>query len=154
IEQCLKLARLQYLTVLNEGHAVAGALDLAEQVRVEQHGGAALALGLDDLAHEPPAAGVEARSRLVQEDELGVAQERLRESDALQHALREMAQLLVAVWSEADQVQELRHARAQSCSGHSVEPAMQPEKLGGREPVVKAEVLGQEADLAAGLDVP
>ena len=64
-----------------------------------------------------------------------------------------MAQLLVAVWSEADQVQELRHARAQSCSGHSVEPAVQPEKLGGREPVVKAEVLGQEADLAAGLDV-
>src|SRR2546430_4697943 len=36
---------------------------------------------------------------------------------------------------------------------HAVEAAMQPEKLGGREPVVKAEVLGQEADLAAGLDV-
>src|SRR5437899_2206744 len=46
IEQCLKLARLQNLTMLNEGHPVAGALDLAQQVRVEQHGGAPLALGL------------------------------------------------------------------------------------------------------------
>src|SRR3989442_11582969 len=32
VEQCPKLARLQDLSMLNEGYAVAGALDLTEQV--------------------------------------------------------------------------------------------------------------------------
>ena len=53
-----------------------------------------------------PAERVEARHRLVEEDHLGIVDQRLGQADALQHALRELAQLQAPLGAEADLVEQ------------------------------------------------
>ena len=80
---------------LTNDDAVAGGLDLAEQVRVEEHGGARALQLADQVAHQQPAERIEPRGGLVEEHQLGLVEQRLREPDALQHALAVLAQLAV-----------------------------------------------------------
>ena len=60
----------------------------------------------DQRAHVAAAERVEARHRLVEEDDLGVVDQRLGEADALDHPLRELAQLQPPLGAEADLVQQ------------------------------------------------
>ena len=48
---------------------------------------------------------IETRHRLVEEDDLGIVDERLRDADALHHALRELAQLQPPLGADADAVE-------------------------------------------------
>ena len=66
----------------------------------------------DQRAHVAPAERIEARHRLVEDDELRVVDERLRDADALQHALRELSQLQPPLGADADLVQQPVDARA------------------------------------------
>ena len=54
---------------------------------------------VQQLQHFAAAGGVEAGSGLVEHDQLGIAEQRLRDADALHHAARVLAdlQILVAV---------------------------------------------------------
>src|SRR5213079_3599528 len=81
--------------LLQNRGAVAEHFDVGEDVRAEQDGRAALAQTGDQVAYLAPAHGVESAHRLVKEDNFRVVDERLRQTDALQHALRELTQLLV-----------------------------------------------------------
>ena len=60
----------------------------------------------DQRAHVAAAERIEARHRLVEEDDLGIVDQRLREADALNHALRELAQLQPPLGAEPDFVEQ------------------------------------------------
>ena len=55
-----------------------------------------------------PAERIEARHRLVEEEHLGIVQQRLRQPDALQHALRELAQLQAPFRADAQAIERRR----------------------------------------------
>src|SRR5207248_4623176 len=85
----------------------------------------------------------------VEEDQLGIVEQGLRKSDALQHAFGKIAQLFAAMWRQAHQLQQRRHAFAQLIMRHAIKAAMQIEKFGASKPVIKTEVFGEETDSAA-----
>ncbi len=66
----------------------------------------------DQRSHVTPAERIEPGHRLVEKDDLGVVQQRLRDPDALNHAFRELAQLEPALRADADAVQEVSDALA------------------------------------------
>src|SRR5882724_4320728 len=69
---------------LDEGHLVAQLLGLAHVVRRQQNRHAALAAqGRDVRAHAHRHVGIEPQRRLVEEEQLGIVDERLRQRDAL-----------------------------------------------------------------------
>ena len=68
--------------------AAAELLGVGQDVRAEEHRAALVAQPEDQLAHFATADRIETRHRLVEHDELGIVDERLREPDALDHALR------------------------------------------------------------------
>jgi hypothetical protein len=53
---------------------------------------------------------------------------------------------------KSDEVEEGGNAVAELCRGESAESAMKREEFGGGQPIVEAEVFGEEADLATDLD--
>src|SRR5207245_1084252 len=101
-----QLPALDYFAILNKGHAVAGNLHFAEQMGIQEHSGAAPAFRLDDVANQAAADGIETGGGLVQKDEFRIVQQRLGQADALQHALGEVAQPLVSMRGEPDQVEK------------------------------------------------
>ena len=74
--------------VVDDHDVVAHQLDLREQVRVEQDGGAARAQLLEQRPDDAPAGRVERARRLVEQQEPRRADQRLRDPEPLLHALR------------------------------------------------------------------
>ena len=70
----------------------------------------------DQVANVAAAERIEAGHRLVEEHHLGVVEQRLRDADALDHALRILAQLLAALRADADPVEQ-RATRAARSGG-------------------------------------
>jgi len=92
--------------VVHHAHAVTDRLHLREVVTGEEDGrslGGALA---DDLADGPDAVGVESRRGLVEDQEVGVADQRHREREALLHALGVVAGQPIRVVGQANGVEE------------------------------------------------
>ncbi len=85
--QRAQIAPRDHFALADEHDFVAGNLDFAEQVRIQEDGRAAVALRADDVTHQAAAHGIESRSRFIEEDQLGLVDQRLSEADALQHAL-------------------------------------------------------------------
>ena len=105
-EQVRQAARRDQPPAGEDRHAAAQRLGVAQHVRAEEHRAAAVAQPQDQLADLAPAERVEPRHRLVEEHDLGIVDERLRDADALQHALRELAQLQPALGADADLVEQ------------------------------------------------
>jgi hypothetical protein len=78
------------LRLVDDHHALAGLLDLGEDVRAEDDGVIA-GERLDEAASLVDLLGVEPRRRFVEDQHFGVVDERLREADALAIALRELS---------------------------------------------------------------
>ena len=104
-------ARRHHLAARDHRHPVAHQLDLGQQVRVEQHGDAAVAQRLQQLAHGPPPGRVERAGRLVEQQQPRVADHRLRDPEPLLHALRHRAHAARRDLAEADQLAAARNAR-------------------------------------------
>ena len=115
-------------------------------MRIEEDRRAALTLGANDIAHQPAAHGIEPRSRLVEEDQLRLMNQGLRQPDALQHAFGEVLQALVAVRRESHQVEKSRNALAQPVCRHAREASVQLEQFSRRQPFVETEIFRKEAD--------
>src|SRR5947199_395395 len=79
------------LPAIDDRDAIADLLDLGEQVRIEEHGDAAVTQATDDLADVVAPDRIEGARRLVEEHELGVAKQRDAETEPLLHALRDRA---------------------------------------------------------------
>jgi hypothetical protein len=124
--------------------AIADALDLAEVVRGQEHGSAARLVLADDrqelLLHER----VEARGRLVEDEQLRPVEERLDEPDLLPVAARQLAGGPVEVRSKP--LGELGSAAEIAHAAHGGAVAQQ---LVAAEPRVDREVAGQVAQARA-----
>ena len=112
----------------DDADAVADALDLVEVVRGEEDRRAAVAVLGDDgeelLLHER----VQARRRLVEDEQLRLVEERLDEPDLLAVAARELAQRPVEVRLEALG----ERVRAPACSRRRAGPRRTPAARGRR----------------------
>ena len=62
---------------------------------------------LDDVADIAPPDGVDAVGRLVEHDQVGVVDERLRDAEPLPHALRVRADFLLLPLGHVDDVEQL-----------------------------------------------
>ena len=93
-------------------HPVAQRLGVGEDVGREEDGLARLAQAEDEVADEPPADRVEARHRLVEDDELGVVDEGLREPGPLHHPLGEAAERKVRRSARAPRAPGARRVRS------------------------------------------
>jgi hypothetical protein len=97
----------------DDHHAVGDRLDLGQQVRREQHGAAAVGEAAQQLAHPAHALRVEPVGGLVEDQDLGLAEQRVGEPEALAHAERVGADAPAARrLVEADEVEQRVDARA------------------------------------------
>jgi hypothetical protein len=101
---------------------VGDGLDLPEQVRGEQHRAAAVGELAQQPAHPAHPLGVQAVGRLVEDQDLGIAEQRVRQPEALAHAQRVLAHALArrrAIESDApEQVLDAPRVHADGLRGH------------------------------------
>jgi hypothetical protein len=90
---------------------VGNLLDLVQHVAGEQHAVPLVRHARDDRANLALPGRVEPVRRLVEDDELGVGQQRRRDTDALLHAEREGLVLPIGPPLHVDQLQQLVDAR-------------------------------------------
>ena len=102
--------------------------------------------GLDDLLR------VEAGRRLVEDEHLGVVEQRLREADALPVALRELAALAVRHVGDPRALHHRGHARLALGPRHALDARAEVEILAHAHVGVERRRLGQIAGAALGLD--
>ena len=96
------------LPVADHDQLVGDRLDLAQQVRGEQHGAAAVGEVAQQPAHPGDALRVEAVGRLVEDQHARVAEQRVRDAEPLAHAERVGADALARRRArEADAVEQL-----------------------------------------------
>ena len=100
----------------DDGDAAAEGLRVGEDVRAEEDRAALIAQLEDQRADVAAAERIEPGHRLVEEDHLGIVDERLRDADALHHPLRELAQLQPAFGADADAIEQRRHPRLRSAA--------------------------------------
>ena len=114
------------------------------------------ALAANNVAHQAAPAGIESGGRLVQNHQVRFVQQRLRQADALQHSLGELAHLLATVVAEPDELEQripTMRSRERAPRGHAVKPSVHAEQFFSAKPIVEAEVFGEEADAAPDLNV-
>ena len=104
-------------------------------------------------AHVAPAERIEPRHRLVEEQHLGIVQQRLRDADALQHALGVLAQRQAALGADAEPIEGGRDALPPIGRRHAEQPPVVVEQLLGGQVIVEVRVLRQVADAPADGDV-
>jgi hypothetical protein len=151
VGRTVQIPRTDHFALLDEHDGITGDFDFAEEVGVEEHGGAAFSLVANDVANEPAAHGVEAGSGFIEENEFGFMDESLGEADALQHAFRKAAEAAVAMRSEADEIKISGNTVAELRRSESAEAAMKRQQFRGGEPVVETKILREETDLATNL---
>jgi hypothetical protein len=88
---------------------VADLLDLGHVMGAEQHRQAAGGEALDQRAHVAHAGGIEPVGRLVENEELRVAQQAGGDSEALAHAERVAPDLVVRAIGQIDELEHLFH---------------------------------------------
>ncbi len=101
---------------------------------------------VQDLPELAPRDGVDARRRLVEEEERGARQERGDERELLLHAARERAREPRAEPVEADAGEKVPRARRGLGGRHGVEAGAQRQVLVDREVLVEREALRDEAE--------
>ena len=131
---------------------VAHLLHVVEQVRGHQHRDAERAEAGDQGEHLLPAERIEPGRRLVEQDQLGVADERLGELGALAHAGREAADRAEAGLVEADEVEDVRRPLAGRTGRQPAQLAERGDDVGRRLVERQAVVLGHVAEPGAHAD--
>src|SRR6185312_16935415 len=145
--QVARRADREHAAVLDDRDAVGELLGLVEVVRREQDRLAEVAQRADRLPGGPPRLRVEAGSRLVEEDQLGIADQREREVQPPQLTARELAAAHVGRLAEA---RERDHLLDVARGGIEARPM--GEGLAGGDVAVDAAGLQDDADLPPQLD--
>src|SRR5664279_2097105 len=122
---------------------MADQLDLRQQVRTQEDGFASAVGFQQKLSHRDPRQRIERRSRLVKNQQLGIVDQRLGQSDALLHAARELAHVAPGLQFELDLAQHLVASLSQLRLAHAIESAVKTQQLPGRT-VIQGHVLGEK----------
>ena len=107
-EHGVRIALVADLALHDDRDAMAQHLHVGEDVRVHEHGLALRVQPHDEIADLLAADRVETAHRLVEEHDLRVVHQRLRDADALEHALRVGAQPRIGRVREPDPVEQRR----------------------------------------------
>src|SRR5881396_2027670 len=99
---------------LDKDDLIARDFHFAEQVGIQKDSGAAVALRANDVAHKAPAHGIETRGGLVEENQLRLVYQGLRQANALKHSFGKFAKSFFPVRSEADEIKKGRDAFAET----------------------------------------
>ena len=139
--------------LFDRDEVIANPFDLAEQVRRDDDRDAELAAGtFDEREHFFAAFGIEAVGGLVEEEEFGIVDERLREFDALLHAGGVGPDESVALFVESDMSQCFGGTFACGGGGEPRHAAHVGHEVGGGHIYRKAIVLGEVADELSDLE--
>jgi hypothetical protein len=153
-QQLIHRARRDDAAVVDDSDAVAHLLHLAQQMRVEKHRSAARREPANDLTHVVAAHGVERRGRLVEEDQLGLAQQRGSQPEPLLHAFRERAHAILVALRQPDRLEGRGDLVVPARTRERRQLAVKGENFACGKPALVAEELRQVADVAPGLQVP
>ena len=105
----------------------------------------------DLVPHRGAALGVEAGGGLVEEEDVGVVDQRRGQVEPALHPPRVGLDLAVDGGADVDEAEHLRHAGQAFVAPEPVEPALEVEELSARLAVVESGVLEGDADLEADL---
>src|SRR5207247_2709326 len=100
----------------------------------------------DDVRDQLPPFGIEAPRRLVEDEELGLVQERLREAETLDHALRVAPEPAVDRVAEPETHQVTRDALLEIAGRHAGEATVEAHRAPGRAVRVGVEDLGEKPE--------
>jgi hypothetical protein len=134
----------------HQRHLGARGTDVLDQVGGHDHG-RVLAKIADQRAERDPLLGVEAGRRLIQQQQVRVVHDRLRDAHPAQHAARQRAQPGLGPGAEVDPFDGRGHCRRHPVRGHLLEQREVLDELGHGERRVIAEVLRQVAEPAPDL---
>ena len=133
--------------VLNEGHAIAALFHFTEQVRIEKDCRAAIALLPDHIAYQFASGRIEARGVGSSRKSIsGSLTDRLCETGALHHSLGKTSDGLVVLCSQPDSFEQPRNFAPERAFRQAAKSAVKQDKLRSREPIIEAEVLGEESN--------
>ncbi len=136
------------LAAIHDRDAVAERRRFFHVMRGDEHGAAPFAEMLDDLPQRLSRARIEARGGLVEKEELRITDQRAREGDALALAAGELAEVLLPLFAELNELDELVHAATLR-----VEGAKQEQHLLDHELVGELRILELDPDARAELAV-
>ena len=139
------------LAVVHDDDAVAQPLGLFHVVRRVEQRLAAVAQRLEVVEDGVAALRVDADRRLVEDQHVGIVDQRGGDVEAPLHAAAEELRLVAGAIGEADQLQRRVDALAQQRAGQAVERAEELEVGGGAEVLVDRELLRHDADAALGV---
>ena len=140
------------LAVVDDPHAVGQRVGLLEVLRGQEHGHALVVGEPRDLLPQRAAAlQVQARRRLVEEQDARAVHERQREVQAALHAARVAADAAVGGFGQADALEQLLRAARAVGLRHSLQRRLQHQVLATGEDRVERGLLQRGADRRAHL---
>src|SRR6185312_2207896 len=134
---------------LHEKNAIADQFNFRELMRAEENALAAVARIQQELSYMHARNGIERRSRLVQDQQIGIVSKRLRHPHALQHPAGELADIALRFIFQSDRCQQLRGALRELWLAHSVERAAHLQRR-ARTAVIISGTLRQEPNASTG----
>ena len=137
----------------DDDHAICRCLDLAQDVRREQHGLLATELA-HERAHPHDLARVEAAGRLVEDEHIGIPEQRLGEADALPEALREGTDRPAGMHTDPACVDDAADLATALAAIETVQTGHELEVPIDAHGAVERRGLGQVPDAPATLGVP
>ena len=148
--QRLRRIEREQLAAIDDADAVA-VLHLLDVMGGDHDGDAALGAEAPQIAPDALARlGVEADGRLVEQQDLGIMDQRAGDLEPALHARGQRAHRLRRPVGELDEVQHLLDAVAPQLARHAEDEAMQLEVLAHRQAVVEARLLEDDAEPPAG----
>src|SRR4029078_8764784 len=133
-----------------EGDAIAELLRLPHVVGGEDDGGAVLPAQLRDLGPDADGhGGIEAKSRVVEEEHLGPVEEGLGEGQPLLEPGRQLVVLGPEMRDELEALQWLAHAGPERAAVEAVEAAVEREHLAGPEAPHERRVAARHVEATA-----
>ena len=137
----------------HDADAIAQRLDIRQDVARQQHRRTARALLEHQVAHIPATERIESAHRFIEDQEFGLVHHGGGKAESLEHALRVLAKRHPRTLAEPDPAQPVTCRTRRFTRAEAREPCGQLKVLDAIQVVVEVGLLGQEAELAAALDV-
>src|SRR5581483_8578197 len=149
LDQVVDLAFFAQAALMQDRYAVAYRLDLDQFVRRKKDGLARLLQSLNDLAHFHPSQRIQPARRLVQDQQIRIVDQGLRQSDALLHALGIGLDQPFARRFQVHQFQDVRNPFLPLIARDAKDLCVKPQQFLGVEKLVIISQLWEVTDALA-----
>jgi len=136
---------------VENGDPIADCLDLGQNVRAEEDRLPPIAQLEEDIPHLPPADRVEPPRRFIQDHQLGIVDQRLRQTKPLQHAAGVLPHPEAPRLPQPDEFEQAVHAFAAQAHGQREEAAVIVQEFLAPHVLVEVGRLGEKTQAAPGV---